>query len=91
MKGLSDYLHRYWFEFRAPRQELPPGSWLGCGVTAVDTEDAQRLLVQGPFRGAPLPTIERVVEDVDVSELDAEHVVPNMGDPTQRGVWFPRL
>jgi hypothetical protein len=91
MKGRGDYLRRYWFEFRAPREELPPGSWLGCGVTAVDTEDAERLLVAGPFRGAPLPPIERVVLDVDVSNLDAGHVVPNMADPTRRGVWFPRL
>jgi hypothetical protein len=83
------YLHRYWFEFRGSREALPPGGWLGCGVTAVDTADAEQLLVQGRFRGAPLPPIARVIEDVDVSELDAGHVLPNMGDPTQRGVWFP--
>jgi hypothetical protein len=90
MTGLSDYCHRYWFEFRAAPAELPPGGWLGCGGTAVDTADAERLLVEGPFRGAPLPPIDRVVQDADVSELDSGHVVPNMGDPTRRGAWFPR-
>jgi hypothetical protein len=35
--------------------------------------------------------VEHVVEDVDVSQLDAGHVLPNMGDPTLRGVWFPRF
>jgi hypothetical protein len=32
-----------------------------------------------------------LVEDVNVSELDAGRVLPNIGDPTVRGVWFPRL
>lgn len=67
------------------------GGWLGCGVTAVDRADAEQLLVEGPFRGAMLPPVARVLEDVDVSELDAGHVLPNMDDPTRRGVWFPRF
>jgi hypothetical protein len=29
------------------------------------------------------------VEDVDVRDLDAGHVLENMGDVTRRGVWFP--
>ena len=53
------------------------GGWLGCGVTAVDRADAEQLLVEGPFRGAMLPPVARVLEDVDVSQLDAGHVLPN--------------
>lgn len=60
------------------------------GATPVYTADAERLLVEGPFRGAPFPPIDRVVQDVDVSELESGQVVPNLGDPTRRGVWFPR-
>jgi hypothetical protein len=36
-----------------------------------------------------MPTIERCIEDVALTELDANHVLPNLGDPTQVGVWFP--
>jgi hypothetical protein len=64
---------------------------MGCGVTAVDRADAERLLTTGPFEGSKLPAVTRLVEDVDVSDLDAGHVLPNVGDPTLRGVWFPRL
>jgi hypothetical protein len=91
ISALRGYLHRYWFEFGGPRHTLPPGGRLGCGVTAVDRADAEHLLVDGPFRGKPLPPVERMIEDVDVGELDAGHVLPNIGDVTQRGVWFPRL
>jgi len=91
MAGVHEHLHRYWFEFGGPREALPPGGWLGCGVTAVDRADAEQLLAEGPFRGAPIPPIDRVIENVDVSELDAGHVLPNMGDVTQRGVWFRRF
>jgi len=90
MSALRDHLHRYWFEFSGPREALPPGGWIGCGVTAVDRADAEQLLVAGPFRGTALPPLERVVEDVDVRDLDAGHVLANMGDVTRRGVWFPR-
>jgi len=30
-------------------------------------------------------------EDVDVRALDGGHVLPNMGDPSVRGVWYPRV
>jgi hypothetical protein len=90
MSGLRDYLRRYWFEFGGPREALPPGTWLGCGVTAVDRNDAEQLLAEGPFRDLSLPDVVRVVEDVHVGDLDAGHVLSNIGDVTQRGVWFPR-
>jgi hypothetical protein len=89
--SLPDHLHRFWFEFGGPRDALPLGSWIGCGVSAVDQADAERLLIEGPFRGRGLPPIERLVQDVDVHELDQGHVIPNMGEPTLRGVWFPRF
>jgi hypothetical protein len=30
-----------------------------------------------------------VIEDVDVTTLDANHVLPNMMPPSVRGVWYP--
>jgi hypothetical protein len=41
------------------------------------------------FRAREMPPIIEVIEDVEVSALDPAHVLPNMGDPSQQGVWFP--
>ena len=80
-------LHRFWFEF-AIDCEIPPGFARGCGVTAHDVNDARQLLRERVF-GGRRPPIIAVVEDVDVSTLDAGHVIPNMLPPTIRGIWFP--
>jgi hypothetical protein len=85
---VRDHLHRYWFTFHDPPEASAFG--LGCGVTAVDREDAERLLRGSWFAADGLPQIHDAIEDVDVHDLDAGHVVPNMGDPSVRGVWFPR-
>ena len=61
---------------------------MGCGVSATDLDDAEALLRESLFDG-DLPTVRRVVEDLDVRDLDENHVRPNMGDPSVRGVWFP--
>ena len=66
------------------------GSALGYGVTAVDRHDAERLLRAVVFNDQALPDPVEVVQDIDVRDLDQGHVLPNMGDPTVRGVWFPR-
>ena len=80
-------LHRYWFEFEPEVQPPCIAQW--CGVTAYTEEDARRLLADTVFQGSALPRVGRVVEDVDVSTLDPGHVLPNMLEPTSRGVWFP--
>ncbi len=82
--SLREHLHRYWFRFAAPDGDVPHGAQLGCGVTAVDRADAERLLKAHTFDGE-LPPVVSVVEDVDVQDLDARHVLPNMGDPSRRG------
>jgi hypothetical protein len=95
-------LHRYWIEFDEPGL---PASLRRFGVTAFDIEDAMRLLrrevealeVQrhralADGSGMRVPAApSRVVEDVDVTTLDAGHVRPNMHPPSERGVWFPKL
>ena len=74
-------LTRYWFKTKR-------GS--GFGVTAHSREDAESLL-----RALWPPSLEteivEVVSDIDVSLLDHVHVLPNVGLPNVRGVWFPCL
>jgi hypothetical protein len=84
---MKPLLHRYWFDFEPGT--LPAGTAIGCGVTAYTKEDARGLLAETVFRASAFPPVRRVVEDVDVSTLDAGHVLPNMLDPVTRGVWFP--
>jgi hypothetical protein len=96
MPDLRGYLHRYWFQWQVGQSPgLDPvlarvGAGLGCGVTAVDVDDATHLIRTVALDGTELPPIASVTEDVDVGTLDAGHVLPNMGDPSVRGVWFPR-
>lgn len=75
-------LHRYWFKTKEP---------LGFGVTAYSIEDA-RGLVDAAARsvGWSFEVVE-IVADVDVRELDQNHVIPNLGPPNFRGVWLPNL
>jgi hypothetical protein len=84
-------LHKYWFQFEASEAtDLPPGAILGCGVTAIDLDDAKRLLKAELFPEDELPPEASVVENVDVSTLDKGHVQPNITrDVARRGVWFP--
>ncbi len=80
-------MRRFWFHFDQAAGALPPGVSYGIGVTAFNYDDALSVLRSAVFERPP-PEPLRVVEDVDVGSLD-DHVRPNMGDPTQRGVWFP--
>lgn len=82
-------LRRFWFEFkRTGTSSLRPEVTIGCGVTAYDYDDAVDLLRERVFAGN-VPEVEKAQSDVDVSTLDAGHVRPNMGSPTERGIWFP--
>jgi hypothetical protein len=88
MAELRDYLTRYWFTFNVELgAAVPP---LGVGVTAATKEDALDLVRSELLGGDPLPAVVDVREDVDVGTLDPSHVLPNMGDPSRRGIWFPR-
>jgi hypothetical protein len=72
-------LKRFWFATR-------PG--FGYGVTALSRIDAESLL---KTYGYPRENeiVYEVVEDIAVSDLDANHVLPNAGPHIVRGVWFP--
>jgi hypothetical protein len=81
---MSVPLQRFWFHIAGD-----VGSPLGYGVTAWTQEDAVSILQTVIFKSTPLPNYD-VQADVDVSRLDAEHILPNMESPTWRGIWFPR-
>ena len=81
-------LRRFWFEFEIDNEKS--FGWLReCGVTACDRIDALRIMKQQLFRNKEMPPVSKCVEDVDVSTLDPNHVLPNMGMVTKRGIWFP--
>lgn len=75
----NNILTRYWLNV--------PGL-IGFGVTAFSIEDALFLLEAESYL---IPPDVEVISNVDVSELDAKHIIPNAGPPCFRGVWFPCL
>ncbi len=75
-------LRRFWFS--------NPGS-LGYGVTAYSLSEARALAHAAALRLGRTFEAVSVIEDVDIRQLDQNHVVPNMGPPNFHGVWFPRM
>lgn len=75
-------LRRFWFP-------LSPG--LGIGVTAPTEAEARELAEIVRARYHPEAELLAPIVDVDVSRLDADHVLKNMGPTAVRGVWFPAL
>lgn len=69
--------------------DLPPGLAWGCGITAHDYADAISILKQKVFKDQHIPELKDHKENIDIRTLDQGHIVPNMKDPTWRGVWFP--
>jgi hypothetical protein len=86
-------MKRFWFEFNfVNEQQEPPGLLMGCGVTAYNFEDALSILRIKVFKNQSMPPILKFVENIDLTQLDNEHVLPNINPvspPNQRGVWFP--
>jgi hypothetical protein len=62
---------------------------MGVGVTASTRAEAEQL-AQRVAGEVGYELSERVIEDIDVSTLDANHVLGNMGISSVRGVWFPQ-
>ncbi|HXW81852.1 MAG TPA: hypothetical protein VEJ84_20285 [Acidimicrobiales bacterium] len=60
----------------------------GVGVTGTDVDECLDIVQKRLFGGA-MPTVLKVVEDVDVSTLDEQVVLPNIEPPIWRGIWFP--
>ena len=73
-------LRRFWFT---------TDSSYGIGVTAYSVDDAKELINDSEI--CSKSNLVSVTEDVDVRSLDQGHVIPNMGPPNFRGIWFPNL
>jgi|SRR6188768_759232 len=83
-------MRRYWIEFiPAADTRLPMFLARGVGVTAGSSEQALEIVQLKVLGAGTLPPIAKLVEDVDISTLDENHVRPNMGNPVVFGVWFP--
>jgi hypothetical protein len=77
---MADLLTRYWFLLEVG---------YGIGVTAYSVDDAIELISSElpnvtPALGAP-------IVNIDIQTLDQSHVIPNLGTPNVRGIWFPNL
>jgi len=85
------YYRRFWFEFEIAPDDHNVDVRLrhGCGVTAEDFDAAYILLQELVFKNMPVPPILTSIEDVDIATLDGNYVLPNMGLPLIRGIWFP--
>jgi hypothetical protein len=78
----TDLLTTYWFECEIG---------LGVGVTAFSFEDAVNLLQNDSTLGCFNPSFERFKANVQISDLDVNHVIPNMGVMQFRGIWYPNV
>lgn len=75
------------FWIKSPKRNAP----LGFGVTARSLDDALRIIRHLGYGGF-LPEDESsltITEGISVSELDQNHIVPNMGPIVVRGMWYP--
>jgi hypothetical protein len=78
-------LTKYWLTF--DKESAYP---LGIGVTAFDTQDAENLVAQNLFGGSLIPAFQlRII--ASLNELESNHVLPNIGPITFRGIWYPNL
>jgi hypothetical protein len=80
---------KYWFEFEQTIYDNPPpGTLLGVGITACCEEQALRQIKEKVFK-EDLPKLKKIIVDVAIKDLDNNHVVPNLGNIENEGVWFP--
>jgi hypothetical protein len=80
----------YWFEFALNNYDKPPiGIKLGCGITANSFDEAEDILQKKIFKDKIVPPILKCISNIDISTLDVNHVLLNMGSPVRKGVWFP--
>lgn len=81
-------LKRYWYSWIGNVSD-PALPWLGCGVTADNPADATSFIERDVLRGRALRQPHRIIENVQLGQLDLRHVIPGIGEPEWPGVWFP--
>ena len=81
----------YWIKFLiSTKYYYPPGTKIGCGITAYSSEDAIDIAAKYIFKSHPLPPIESIHEIQDTLQIEQSHVLPNSDDILNFGVWFPQ-
>lgn len=81
---------RYWFEFDLSNYENPPLEIVrGCGVTAWSLEDALNIIKEKIFIDREIAPIKKCIENVDITTLQTNSKLSNMGVPVWPGIWFP--
>lgn len=75
-------LTRYWFKTKVG---------FGLGITAFTRAEADAFLAEAASVTGRNYEVAEVIENIDIRTLDPTHVIPNMGPPNVRGVWFPCL
>lgn len=82
----------FWIEFKAPEgKELPFGTKRGCGITANDLDDAFILLKKHFFSEWDSIPVNNFFSNVSIDDLERNHIRPNIGNITRRGLWYPDL
>ncbi len=90
---MATCLKRYWFEFEFPKPRLSHDAYIpacgGCGITAFDYDDALNIMRLFMLLENETPIFSRIVENVDISTIEDENILFNLGVPIWRGVWYP--
>jgi hypothetical protein len=79
-------LRLFWIKFSNLSNFNPLN--IGCGVTAKDETDAKIIILQN-FGDAVYSAIFSISILSSFEMINDKHVVPNMGDYSKRGIWFP--
>jgi hypothetical protein len=85
-------LKRFWF-VTSPDDRFGVRNF---GVTAVDKDEATDMLLTylTKFESETIKCITKnteIIEDIDIQLLDINHIIPNMGVVTFKGIWWPNL
>jgi hypothetical protein len=86
-------LKRYWF-IVYPQDKYGVRN---IGVTAYTLTEARQIINNtfAKLNWMQISEVEienaEVIENINIELLDTNHVIPNMGVVTFKGVWFPRL
>ena len=80
-------MRRFWFTLAG--EILPGGTQHGCGISAASRTRAEEILENRVIHHGRGVIITGCIEDIDVSKLDPNHVLPNMGSVVVEGVWYP--
>ncbi|MBA3694977.1 MAG: hypothetical protein H0W77_16360 [Acidobacteria bacterium] len=79
---MQTLLTRYWFITNIQ---------YNFGLTAYSIEDARKLIDEANKTFRFKFEIIEIIENIDISTLDENHILPNIGAPNFRGVWYPKM